>query len=54
MTNDMGDTAKLSVLIAEAQAFGVEVLPPDVNESGVYFTPAKKEDGSMNAIRCAR
>jgi DNA polymerase-3 subunit alpha len=51
MTNDMGDTAKLSVLIAEARAFGVEVLPPDVNESGVYFTPSKTADGSRLAIR---
>ncbi len=41
MTNDMGDTAKLSQYIAEARFMGVEVLPPDVNESGVYFTPAQ-------------
>ena len=37
MTNDMGDTAKLGVLIGEARQFGIEVLPPDVNESGVLF-----------------
>lgn len=42
MTNDMGDTAKLSVLIQEARAFGVEVLPPDVNESSVAFAPARE------------
>jgi DNA polymerase-3 subunit alpha len=40
MTNDMGDTAKLSQYIAEARAMGIEVLPPDVNESGLYFMPA--------------
>jgi DNA polymerase-3 subunit alpha len=40
MTNDMADTAKLSQYIAEARAFGIEVLGPDVNESRVYFTPA--------------
>ena len=40
MTNDMGDTDKLSQYIAEARTFGVEVLPPDVNESGVLFAPA--------------
>ena len=40
MTNDMGDIAKLGVLIAEARNFGVEVLPPDVNESEVNFAPA--------------
>ena len=41
MTNDMADTAKLSQYIGEARGQGIEVLPPDVNESGVYFTPAK-------------
>src|SRR5882724_10634953 len=40
MTNDMGDTAKLSQYIKEAAAMGVEVLPPDVNESHVFFAPA--------------
>ena len=40
MTNDMSDTSKLTILINEAKLFGVEVLGPDVNESGVHFTPA--------------
>ncbi|MGA2864373.1 MAG: DNA polymerase III subunit alpha [Verrucomicrobiota bacterium] len=40
MTNDLADTAKLSEYINEARAMGIEVLPPDVNESGLYFTPA--------------
>ena len=40
MTNDMGDTAKLGILIGEARQFGIEVLQPDINESGVYFTPS--------------
>jgi DNA polymerase III subunit alpha len=42
MTNDMGDTDKLAQYIAEARAFGIEVLQPDVNESGVYFAPARE------------
>jgi DNA polymerase-3 subunit alpha len=40
MTNDMSDTAKLSQYIAEARTMGIEVLPPDVNESRVTFAPA--------------
>ena len=40
MTNDMGDLEKLSQYIAEARAFGIEVLGPDVNESRVFFAPA--------------
>jgi DNA polymerase III subunit alpha len=41
MTNDMADTAKLAQYIAEARAFGIEVLGPDVNESQVHFAPAR-------------
>jgi len=41
MTNDMADTDKLAQYIAEAREFGIEVLQPDVNESGVYFAPAR-------------
>ncbi len=41
MTNDMANTEKLSEYIAEAREFGIEVLQPDVNESGVYFAPAR-------------
>ncbi len=40
MTNDMGDTAKLGQYIAEARIMGIEVLPPDVNESHIHFAPA--------------
>jgi DNA polymerase III subunit alpha len=40
MTNDMGDTEKLSQYIAEARGMGIEVLPPDMNESEVYFAPS--------------
>ena len=41
MTNDMADTEKLSTYIDEAREFGIEVLQPDVNESGVHFEPAR-------------
>jgi len=41
LTNDMGDTDKVSILINEARTFGVEILPPDLNESEVAFAPAR-------------
>jgi len=44
-TNDMGDTSKLTVLVNEAKAMGIDVLPPDINESQVQFAPAR--DGSV-------
>jgi len=42
MTNDMANTEKLGEYIAEAREFGIEVLQPDVNESGVFFAPARE------------
>jgi len=41
MTNDMANTEKLAEYIAEAREFEIEVLGPDVNESGVFFAPAR-------------
>jgi DNA polymerase III subunit alpha len=49
MTNDMADTEKLSQYIAEARAMGIEVLPPDVNESQVHFAPAQRGAGVSSA-----
>ncbi|MGZ5568656.1 MAG: DNA polymerase III subunit alpha, partial [Limisphaerales bacterium] len=53
MTNDMSDTSKLTILINEAKLFGVEVLGPDVNESGVHFTPAPSKKTTEPAIVAA-
>jgi len=44
-TNDMGDTSKLTILVNEAKAMNIEVLPPDINESQVNFAPAR--DGTV-------
>jgi DNA polymerase-3 subunit alpha len=41
MTNDMANTEKLAEYIAETREFDIEVLQPDVNESGVFFAPAR-------------
>jgi DNA polymerase-3 subunit alpha len=49
MTNDMADTEKLSQYIAEARSMGIEVLPPDVNESQVYFAPAPRSQSAPHA-----
>ncbi len=42
MTNDMSDTEKLARYIAEAREFDIEVLQPDVNESLMFFAPARE------------
>ncbi|HRP68214.1 MAG TPA: DNA polymerase III subunit alpha, partial [Turneriella sp.] len=38
MDADIGDTDKIISYISHAKELGIEVLPPDVNESDVYFT----------------
>jgi len=38
MTCDRDDTAKIAKFIGEAQAMGIAILPPDVNEAGDTFT----------------
>jgi len=39
LTYEMGDTDKVVVYIAECEDMGIEVTAPDINESGVDFTP---------------
>ncbi len=44
MTNDMGDTDKLAIVLDEARALGIEVLGPCVNRSRAHFSV---EDGKV-------
>jgi len=41
LSSEIGNSDKIPVFIAEAQAMGLAVLPPDVNASGVRFTPSE-------------
>jgi DNA polymerase-3 subunit alpha len=38
LSSAIGDTKKVVPYIAECRALGIEVVPPDVNESGWHFT----------------
>ena len=38
MTADQGDTERIAFLVEEASSMGIEVLPPDINESFSTFT----------------
>ncbi len=49
MSNDSDNTDKIASLIAECQRMGIQILPPDVNESGLKFTPVR--DAVSPAIR---
>jgi len=50
LTVERHNTEKVGLLIAECRHMGIEVLPPDVNQSGLDFTIEEQSDGSP-AIR---
>jgi len=52
MSLDMHNTDKLAGFRAELTRLGVDVLPPDVNSSGVNFTVEKTYNGNL-AVRYA-
>ena len=48
LTFEMGDTEKLVEYINECRDMNIEVLAPDINESGVHFTPLYRRHGDEN------
>jgi DNA polymerase-3 subunit alpha len=46
MTNEMDNTDKLSKVLEEARAMGLEVLPPSINRSKAHFTVEPGDDGT--------
>lgn len=57
MTSDYDDTDRLAIEIAECKAIGIDVLPPDVQESYMEFAVVKDEGGKdrirfgLNAVK---
>src|SRR5690242_3057689 len=42
LTSETGSTDKIVKYINEARGMGISILPPDVNESDLYFTPVSE------------
>ena len=51
LSSDAQRTDRVLIEIEECRAMGIEVLPPDVNESLRHFTVVKGEDGKQTNIR---
>ena len=52
LTSVSGDKDKMAVYLAECRAQGIKVLPPDVNDSGLRFTPVGQDIRfGMGAVR---
>lgn len=49
LSNEINNTDKISVFVAECKRMGVTILPPDINRSYLEFTPEETIDG--DAIR---
>lgn len=47
---DSGDTEKIAEMVAECTRMGIDVLPPDINQSFENFTVVKNEHG----VECIR
>src|SRR5438067_3387790 len=39
LSNEINNTEKISVFVGECKRMGISILPPDVNKSGLKFTP---------------
>ena len=50
LSNEINNTDKISVFVAECQRMGIEILAPDVNRSMLKFAPETLPDGGK-AIR---
>ncbi len=54
MSNEINNTDKISVFVAECARMGITILPPDVNKSGLKFTPEEVSDEGVQAVKLAR
>jgi len=50
LTYEMGNTDKVVDYIGECSEMGIQVMAPDINESGVYFTPVYKGNGEKKGV----
>ncbi len=52
LSNEINNTDKISLFVGECQRMGIPILPPDLNRSGLKFTPEQNAPlGAGDAIR---
>ncbi len=52
LSNEVNNTDKISVLVAECKRMGIQILPPDINRSSLKFVPEERpDDPAKGAIR---
>ena len=50
MTNDMASQEKVLILIKEGELMGIRTLPPDVNQSDIFFTSSEDKKSVLFAL----
>src|SRR5262245_20835829 len=57
LSNEINNTEKISVFVGECKRMGISILPPDINKSGLKFTPetvaASADRGSAEDTKAA-
>src|SRR5919204_683675 len=48
LSNEINNTDKISVFVAECKRMGISILPPDINKSGLKFIP--EGDATSNRV----
>jgi len=54
MSNEISNTDKISIFVGECARMGMTILPPDVNKSGLKFTPEEVSAEGVVAAQAAR
>jgi DNA polymerase-3 subunit alpha len=54
MSNEVANTEKISVFVAECERLGITILPPDVNRSTLKFTPEEVNDQGIAQLQAVR
>ncbi len=49
LSNEVNNTEKISILVGECKRMGIPILPPDVNRSGLKFTPEEQPAAAGDA-----
>jgi DNA polymerase-3 subunit alpha len=45
LSNEINNTEKISIFVGECNRMGIAILPPDINKSGLKFTPENSGTG---------
>ena len=54
MSNEISNTDKISIFVGECERMGIRILAPDVNKSGLKFSPEEVIAAGIEAAQAAR